>query len=193
MPDIVVNSASLYQDRRRAVRRLVAPLLPQPPNVIVEQVGLGRNAYTIGVLPYGRSPSAYLNPEDALVATRVPNLLMNYYESWRLGTESDNYYLDRVYLHIHLTKRSSSRQIFSLHCDPSLNSSEAHFRYKRGPHVHIEGADPDVSRAHISLCLTDHHLGGADLLALMSSFDQAVRMVAAELFPSWEQEARGYA
>jgi hypothetical protein len=190
MSDIVVDSEALHRDRRKAVRRLVAPLLPQPPNVIVEQVGVGRNTYTIGVLPNGRRPSSYLNPEDAVVPTRVPNLLMNYYESWRQGTETDKYYLDRVYLHIHLASRKVSRQIFSLHCDPSLNSSEAHFRYKRGPHVHIEGANPDVSRAHISLCLTDQHFGGADLLALMASFDQAVRMVAAELFPNWEREAR---
>lgn len=115
---IIVESAALHRERRRAVRRLVAPLLPQPPSINVEQVGLGRDTYTIGVLPNGRQPSSYLNPEEALVPTRVPNLLMNYYETWRKGTEADGYYLDRAYMHIHLATRSLSQQIFSLHCDP---------------------------------------------------------------------------
>jgi hypothetical protein len=190
MAPIIVESAALYRDRRRAVRRLVAPLLPQPPSVNVEQVGLGRNTYTIGVLPNGRQPSSYLNPEEVLVPTRVPNLLMNYYETWRKGTEADEYYLDKAYMHIHLATRSLSQQIFSLHCDPSIHPSAEHFRYKRGPHVHIEGATPNVSRAHVSLCLSDQDFGGANLVALMMSFDQAVRMIAAEFFPCWERDAR---
>lgn len=190
MIPIVVDSAELHAHRRKAVRRLVAPLLPNPPNAIVEQLGLGRDAYTLGVVPHGRQPVAYINPEEALVPTRVPRLLMNYYESWKQDGQADSYYLDRAYMHIHLALRQNPRQLLSLHCDPSMRSSEAHFRYKRGPHVHIEGANPSLNRAHISLCISDEQLGGVDLRTMMISFSAAVQMIAAELFPCWERGMR---
>jgi len=187
MIPILVESTELYLRRRGAVRRLVAPLLPNPPNVVVEQLGPGRNVYTLGVVPQGRSPATILNPEEALVRTRVPKLLMNYYESWRQEGQADRYCLDRAYMHIHLALRNNPQQLLSLHCDPSLRRSEAHFRYKRGPHVHIEGANPSVSHAHISLCISDEQLGGTDLDAITNTFGAAVRMIAAELFPCWER------
>jgi hypothetical protein len=190
MNAIIVRSESLRRERRPGVRRLVSPLLPQPSNVIVEQVGPSRDAYTLSVLPHGRSPSSFLNPEEVLVATRAPNVLMNYYETWRRGREPDEYYLDRVYMHMHIVAHPKPRQVLSLHCDPSMKTSDTHFRYRRGPHFHIEGAAPDVSRAHISLCLVDQNFGGADLSALTSSFGQAVRLIAAELFPCWERAGR---
>ncbi|HTB04400.1 MAG TPA: hypothetical protein VK804_28370 [Bradyrhizobium sp.] len=112
---------------------------------------------------------------------------MNYYESWKQGGKADEYYLDRAYMHIHLAAGSLPQQIFSLHCDPSLHPSSGHFQYKRGPHVHVEGAKPNVSHAHISLCLMDQNLGGADLPTLTLSFGQAVKMIADELLPCWER------
>ncbi len=52
---------------------------------------------------------------------------------------------------------------------------------------HLEGADPNVSRAHISLCISDEELGGTDLRGIMFTMADAVRMIAAELFPCWER------
>jgi hypothetical protein len=142
------------------------------------------------VLPHGRRPNTFSNPEEVLVATRASNVLMNYYETWRQTKEADEYYLDRVYMHMHIVARPKPQQVLSLHCDPSMNASDAHFRYRRGPHFHIEGATPNVSRAHISLCLVDQHLGGSDLRALTSSFGEAVQLIASELFPCWERAGR---
>jgi hypothetical protein len=190
MVPITAKSASLYKDRRFGVRRLVSPLLPQPPNIIVEQTGLGRNAYTLSVLPSNRQPSTVLNPEEVMVRTRAPNVLMNYYETWRKGGEADEYYLDILYMHMHIAARPKSQQVLSLHCDPSMRSSEPHYRYKRGPHFHFEGAAPDVSRAHVSVCLVDRHLGGSNLEALMATFGEEVRLIAAELLPCWERAGR---
>jgi hypothetical protein len=36
----------------------------------------------------------------------------------------------------------------------------------------------------------DQNCGGADLRALTSSFGEAVRLIAAELFPCWERAGR---
>jgi hypothetical protein len=190
MVAIIARSQVLYRDRPRGVRRLVSPLLPQPPNVTIQQVGPSRDTYTLGVLPRGRNPNSFLNPEDVLVPTRVPNVLMNYYETWQQGARADEYLLDRVYMHIHIIYRMKSLQVLSLHCDPCMKESDAHFWYKRGPHFHVEGATPSVSRAHIALCLMDEYLGGSDLQALMLSFGAAVRLVVAELFPCWDRADR---
>jgi hypothetical protein len=92
-------------------------------------------------------------------------------------------------MHFHLTSGAKPRQVFSLHCDPSLNEGDVHFRYKRGPHIHVDGANPDVSRAHISLFLMDTAKGGADLKTLMANFGEAVQMVAREIFPRWQRRA----
>jgi hypothetical protein len=183
-------SGELYRIRRQAVRRLVAPLLPQPPNIAVEQIGPGRDAYTIGILPKGRSGTSFLNPEEALVSTYVDGLLLNYYESWR-ELRGDQYYLERAYMHIHLRLGGKlPRQILSLHCDPSMRESEEHYRYKRGPHLHVEGATPNLDRAHISLCLSDAELGGSDIKRLTDCLRAAVGMIVKEIVPCWERAAR---
>lgn len=187
MDTIAIESADLHRTRRTAVRRLVTPLLPNPPGVTIERVGTSRDTYTLSVLPHGRAASYYLNPEAVLVATSIPQVLLNYYESWRELGRGDEYYLDRAYMHFHLTSGPKPIQVFSLHCDPSLKEGDVHFRYKRGPHIHVDGAKPDVSRAHISLCLMDTAKGGADLKTLMANFGEAVQMVAREIFPCWER------
>jgi hypothetical protein len=189
MEPIVIESRKLRPDRLTAVRRLVTPLLPIPPGIIVTRVGIDRDTYTLSVLPHGRDASSYLNPESVLVRTSLPRILMNYYETWRPTDQEEFYCLDRIYMHFHLADEMKPQQLFSLHCDPCLKDSDVHFRYKRGPHVHIEGARPDLGRAHISLCLTDPSGGGADMQTLTASFTEAVRMVTQEIFPCWERRS----
>jgi hypothetical protein len=191
MAAVALASADLHRLRKQAVRRLVAPLLPEPPSITVEQIGFGRDTFTLGILPKGRSPSSILNPEDALVPTYVSGLLLNYYESWKEVRGSDQYYLDRAYMHMHLRLGGAQpRQILSLHCDPGMHHSQEHYQYKRGPHLHVEGANPNLARAHISLCLTDVELGGSDVRQLTESFRAAVGLVVKELVPCWERATR---
>lgn len=187
MKPIILASEELHRTRRQAVRQLVAPLLPQRSNSIVERIGINRDAFTLSVIPHGRQPSSFLNPEEPLVGTRLPKLLLNYHEVWKLQNPGDEYNLDRVYMHLHLASPSKAQQIFSLHCDPSMKQSEAHFRYRRGPHIHIDGATPNIGRAHVSLCLMDKDLGGTDLSTLMAGFREAVKMIISEFFPCWER------
>jgi hypothetical protein len=184
---IVTSSVQLHRNRKSNVRNLLAPLLSQPPNIAVEQIGFARNRYTLGLIPKNRAPSSIQNPEDAVVTTRVPGVLLNYYEMWSPVEGTDSYSLRRAYMHLHLGRGSAVRQIMALHCDPEMSPSDQHYKYKRGPHLHLEGAQPSVSRAHISLCLLDQQLGGADIVRLTNSMRAAVEMVGSELFPCWER------
>lgn len=191
MKSIAINSGTLRSKRGATVRRLLSPLLVTNHQAHVQQIGPGKDAFTLGALPIGAVASPSINPEQPRVPTKIQRLFLNYYETWRLGTDGDVYLLDRAYLHIHLTKPSQeTKQLLSLHCDPCMLSSAQHYRYKRGPHLHIEGAEPSVDRAHISLCLHDDRLGGDTTQELTTIFGEAIRMIEKELFPCWERAAR---
>lgn len=187
MTYIVLGSGDLRSARPTQVRRLVAPLLPKPPNMEVRQVGHGRNAYTLAVLPKGWSAAMVWNPEEVLVATRLPKILMNYFETWTQTRREDEYLLDRAYMHVHIALKEGPKQILALHCDPSMKKSDWNYRYKRGPHLHVYGADPDIRRAHISVCLRDSTFGGSDLPELTGGLEDAVKMIANEVLPTWER------
>jgi hypothetical protein len=187
MTKFVIESDILYRLRRNSIKHLIAPLLPAMANAIVEQIGLNRDYYTVGAIPRGRSPSSYLNPEDPIVPTRIPNIHVNYYETWSVSEIADKYSLEKAYMHFYYLVRAEQKQILALYCDPAMHASEAHYRYKRGPHFHVEGGTPDFSRAHVSLCLSDHTLGGSSLGSLMTTFGNAVHMISKEIFPYWER------
>jgi hypothetical protein len=90
-------------------------------------------------------------------------------------------------MHVHLkrTNDAPDKQILCLHCDPHLEKNDASFQYKRGPHIHIGGATPNIDRSHVSVCLSDPNLGGLDLQAIMSTMKSAVAMINKEIFPSY--------
>jgi hypothetical protein len=189
MTIIKVPSSIIHNDRPKAVKRIISPLLPQRHRSTVQQMGKGRNQYSLGLLPFGRSANSFSNLEDALVPTNLAGFLLNYYETWVQSDRADEYYLERAYLHIFSSKGSVPKQILSLHCDPAMKLSEGHYRYRRGPHLHFAGVTPSVDRAHVSLCINDDHRGGADLSALTESFAEAIKMIATEFFPCWERAA----
>jgi hypothetical protein len=188
MTVIIVEGDALYYKRRNSIKHLIAPLLPDISNTVVEQIGLNRDYYTVGPIPRGSNPSSFLNPEDPVVHTQIPNVFINYYEMWGASEAGNNYFLERAYMHFHYATRGEQKQILALHCDPAMHQDESHYRYKRGPHFHVEGGNPDLSRAHVSLCLSDDALGGSDLISLMTTFRDAVSMIRKEIFPCWERK-----
>ena len=190
MSVVSISAESLWDKRAKVVRRLLSPLLPTDHHAKIQQIGPGRNAFTLGALPPSAVAAPYINPEDPRVATKVFRLFLNYYETWRPDSKGDIYFLDRCYMHIHLQRSYDSKQLLSLHCDPCIVSSEQHYRYKRGPHLHLEGAEPNVDRAHISLCLHDSRLGGDTVDELTSVLREAVHMIDKEMFPCWERATR---
>src|SRR5262249_40897440 len=141
--------------------------------------------YTIGVMNKGQAPAAVGDPNLIRIPTKVLGIFINYYEVWVSNRASDDYFLDRAYLHVHLkrTNEAPDRQILCLHCDPALEANDQSFVYRRGPHMHIMGASPNIDRSHIAVCLNDPQHGGADIGTLTESLQSAVTMIERELFP----------
>jgi hypothetical protein len=194
MAAAVMTAELLLSARPTAILNLIKPLLPNPPKAQVRRVGRGIASVTFGILPHGMAATPAVNPEDPRVPSRLTGLFLNYYETWRAADRDvDLFHLHQAYMHVHIKTGGTARdrQVLSLHCDPSMPESEAHFAYKRGPHVHVEGAEPRIDRAHISLCVADPARGGDNISALTEHLRASVRMVAAELFPCWESALAG--
>ncbi|WP_414473573.1 hypothetical protein [Microvirga sp. M2] len=173
-------------NRRKDVIRLVAPLVADRNRIDARPVGAGQN-HTLGVLPKGQAPAAVLSPDSIRVPTKVDGVFFNYYEVWILVPKTSDYLLERAYMHIHLkkTKDAPDRQLLCLHCDPLLKATDQSYVYKRGPHLHVGGAAPNIDRSHIAICLNDPQFGGADLQSLTQTFQAAIKMIEKEILPSY--------
>jgi hypothetical protein len=173
------------RDRRKDVIRLITPLVDR--NRVEVRPLVGGQTYTLGLLSKGQDPAAVDSPSLVRVPTRSAGVFINYYEVWRLERETNDYLLDRAYMHLHLkrTERAPDIQLLCLHCDPLVAANDESFRYKKGPHLHVLGATPNIDRAHISLCLNDPNHGGGDVDTLTASLELAVKMIQREIFPRY--------
>jgi hypothetical protein len=173
--------------RPKTVVAIIAPLFADRGKIEVRRLGVGRN-FVVGLLPRGIDPSSVTAPDQLRIATKVPGIFVNYHEIWLPDSVSAFYEMERAYLHVHqkASRDAPDRQILSLHCDLKLQPGDASFRYKRGPHLHVGGADPNIDRAHISVCLNDPERGGNDVASLTSTLSEAVSMINSEILPHYQ-------
>lgn len=171
--------------RSKDVMRVLSPLVDR--NRIDVRSTPRSRTYTIGVLPRGYAAGSLDNPSSIRAPTKLDGVYFNYYEVWVIETKTNEYLLDRAYLHLHLKKTNSAQdaQVLCLHCDPQTSLSDGSTAYRRGPHLHIMGAIPNIDRAHIALCLNDPYYGGTDVHKLTRTLESAVKMIAREIFPRY--------
>lgn len=142
--------------------------------------------FTIGMLPHGYAPESVLDPAAVRFPTRWAGIFFNYHERWVAIDAARSYAMERAYLHIYLTDLDDLQAV-SLHCDPMLEREDASFQFKRGPHLHLAGATPDISRTHISICAADKAMGGNNLGSLTSTVKAGLRMLVDELIPAYNR------
>lgn len=142
--------------------------------------------FTIGMLPHGYAPESVLDPAAVRFPTKWEGIFFNYHERWVAIDAARSYAMERAYLHIYLTELDDLQAV-SLHCDPLLEPEDASFRFKRGPHLHLAGAMPDISRTHISICAADKAMGGNNLGSLTSTLQAGLRMLVQELIPAYNR------
>jgi hypothetical protein len=128
-----------------------------------------------------------MDPSSLRLKTKWEDVYFNYHETWRPSKNPQTYLMDRAYLHLYLRDHEGMEELqaLSLHCDPSIEKTDEHYRYRRGPHFHIGGASPSIDHAHLSLCVSDRALGGANLGALTRTFSESIGLVVAELIPQY--------
>ena len=186
MPSLSLTERELATKRQSAIRGLITPLVYDRNRIEVRRVG-GAQTFTLSVINSGQSPASVINADWVRVKTKVDGVFINYYEVWVSDRDTKEYLLERAYMHVHLKKsnEAADKQILCLHCDPLLKSSDQSFSYKRGPHLHVLGASPNIDRSHIAICLTDPNYGGADIHILTHTLQSAVKMIEREIFPHY--------
>jgi hypothetical protein len=181
---ITIDDSQLA-DRTREIRGLVAGLVANKRGIEVRQLPGGVD-YIVGVLSKGVAPESVTSPELIRVPSKIIGVYLNYHERWRPITKSTLYELERAYLHIYLApKNGVDRQILCFHYEPSTGAADASAAYKNGPHLHVGGATPSITKAHLAICVNDDDLGGEDLQALNKTLKAAIRMIELELLPKY--------
>jgi hypothetical protein len=180
-----LTTADLAQRAPRIID-LVAALVSDRAKIHVERFP-NVGGYVVGVLPHGMSPALVRDPDELRVRTVQNGTFFNYHEVWVPVRATDKYDLNRAYLHFYIKRgvADAELQALSLHCDPALQATDASYLYRRGPHLHVGGADPSISRAHLSLCVGDTAMGGNNVGAMMTKFRRSIDMIAAEMLPCY--------
>ena len=171
--------------RPKKIREVLGSVVSDPSALDIRPM-TNFTDYVVGPMPHGSNFSNFSDPSDIRLKTAWENIYFNYHEIWQ--SDGTRYFsLNRAYFHLYLTRGSSSSEIqsLSLHCDPMLAKSERSYLYKRGPHLHIGNAAPDISRAHLSLCVGDNQVGGNTVNALMGKFKKALEMISVEIVPRY--------
>ena len=144
----------------------------------------GVRDFTIGIIPFGYAAESISDPSESRYPTRWGDIFFNYHERWVPVQSGKVFALERAYLHLYLSTLNDL-QAASLHCDPMLEKSEPNYAYKRGPHLHLAGSFPDISRAHVSVCVADAARGGNNLGSLTSTLKSGLRLLIDELIPAY--------
>lgn len=179
-----LNSTDL-QARPTRIRELLRPLVADFTALNVRQLN-GVADYVLGPVPFGSGFGNISDPDELRIPTRWDGLYFNYHEIWQYDG-SKFYDLNRAYLHLYLARGRSSDDLntLCLHCDPVMKIGEQGYAYKRGPHLHLMTANPDIARAHISLCIGDNQFGGNKVSAVMSRMKKSVQLIADEVAPRY--------
>lgn len=186
MPELTEQA---LQKRRAVLLKLLAPLVGNPHRIDVRQISSGQS-FTVALLPKGTAPASITAPDMVRVPSKAATVFINFYEVWLPKNASQVFYLERSYLHVHEQENrdAADSQLLSLHCDPTISSAVASYKLKRAPHLHIGGTAPNISRAHIGLCLNDAEFGGQTVEQLTSTLRLAISMIATEIFPFYDRD-----
>ena len=173
------------------LKSLIAPLLSEADLFQAQRLPSVRD-FTIGILPFGYSAESVLDPSEVRFPTNWAGIFFKYHERWISIEGGRAFGLERAYLHLYLSALGDL-QAASLHCDPMTEKTEPGYRYKRGPHLHIAGAIPDVSRAHVAICISDIARGGNNLGSLTRTLKSGLAMLVDELIPAYDIHLEGLA
>lgn len=181
--------------RATAVRELLLPLVTNPDDESVGyiQCQKARTASRRNFVLAGHSGvSPDVDYRDWRISTYRRDFRCRYYEIWEPADERfQTYKLYRAYLTLFRIPRRQPTEddLIALHCDPTIDESEPHALYKRGPHLHMSFAGHPYSHAH--LALNQGHLTDTlkDIESLSNALATSIGMLKEQILElDWSQE-----
>lgn len=165
----------ILSKRGPAIQKLLRRISKDPKNGPAWRRVTGISSLTFAVHE-GAPPTSHYR--DWRFNTIVPGVTAQYFEAWENVPGTNNWFLEKAYLHLFQMKsRTEEQELFCLHCDPSECDGERHVFYKRGPHVHMMSVLPSLSHAHIPLnrCHLNEVLASHE--ALFEAFEMGLVMI----------------
>ena len=122
--------------------------------------------------------------DEIFVGTKTPEIFFNYHEIWQREPKSQ-LALARCYFYlVQVNKFDESRiELLAVHFDADVPNTGKHFRFRRGPHMHIVAGNHPFRRSHIALCLQNLDETCSDLAVLTTALSDIVEMVECEFLP----------
>lgn len=150
MPNIQLPEKLILR-RIHTIRKILIPIARKSDGPNVKFIPRGRNV----ILSASDDPTDS-DYEKRHFSTCVKNYSATYYETWSESTTRENsFYLYRSYLHIYrINKEGNKEEVLLLHSDPNEGKDEKHYKYKRGPHLHLMLLEQPFPHSHIALSLT---------------------------------------
>ncbi len=177
MPIIIENKK--IRHRSNEIRKLMLPL-SRNGNSVSSKVGTSPRGFIVFGAFGGSNPQS-TNHQDWFFKTQKTGFNASYFEAWK--DNGSNFTLEKAYFKLMLNEDNVNHELLSLHIDPLENEC----RYKQGPHLHIKTNNDLISKAHISLNLSD-------MTEVVNSYDKfnnayknALLMINEEIItkPSW--------
>ena len=177
----VLDEAALRK-RANAMTSLLKPLLPPQQR--------------LSCYPRYESPSIVLTPSftglqaeagGVTFPTRKPKIRASYREVWIPDPRDRRKFgLDRAYLHVFLRDESNQeKELVLLHCDPNEPTVAPHYRYKAGPHLHLQTAEQPIPHSHIGLNMTDFPQVIASIDQLSKAIASAIVMISEQILDAY--------
>jgi len=115
---------------------------------------------------------------DLRFRTSAPDIRAQYFEIWKETGGTVPWCLHQAYLNLFRLDKAEHRleEIISIHCDPG----DEH-EYKKGPHLHVQRAEPPLPKCHFPLNSMELDRVLASAADLTRAIENAVQNVCREV------------
>lgn len=182
---IQIEASNLTRRRATAVRELLQPLVTNPEanrtaGYIQCQKAATASRRNYVLAGHSGGVTSDIDYRSWRFSTYRRDFRCGYFEIWRPVDERSRVYeLYRAYLTLFRVPRRQPEEddLLALHCDPTIEDSEPHAFYKRGPHLHVISAGYPLSHAHFAL--NQGHLSDImeSIESLSAAFAVAINML----------------
>lgn len=143
---ILIDENKIF-GRESSIRNLLLPLSKNNKDVSARIANSDRG--TIVFAAHSGTKPIASNYREWIIRTHNEQFKSSYFEVW--NQKNNQYSLKLAYFRLMLSLSSDYNEVLSLHIDPL----EIDCKYKSGPHVHIMSSSTIISKAHISLNLSN--------------------------------------
>lgn len=169
----IIIDKEKFKHRSNEIRKLLLPISKKCNSISSRIAPSPRGSTIFGV--FGGTTPVCMNHNEWDFKTNNENYRGSYFEIWL--EKEDRFILEKAYFKLSIIKEHHSKEVLSLHIDPSVSEH----KYKKGPHLHIITSIDEISKAHFSLNLSDVHEVLNSYEKFINAYKNALDMINEEI------------